>query len=102
MKFRNEPRKRDYPAGRHQHRLQRMLADQGFKIDVLDLVFMDANQFVSRSGPYWASKAIDPKGREVSLCGRFRMRAVSGPLLVIEISPYKFEVFLPPTANEAS
>jgi hypothetical protein len=102
MKVRNEPRNRVYPAGRHQQRLQRLLADQGFKIDVLDLVFMDANQFVFRSGPYWATRAIDPKGREVSLCGRFRMRAVCGPLLVLEKSPYEFEVFLPPTANEAS
>jgi hypothetical protein len=62
MELRNEPRNRVYPAGRHQQRLQRLLADQGFKIDVLDLVFMDANQFVFRSGPYWATRAIDPKG----------------------------------------
>jgi hypothetical protein len=69
-------------------------------VDMADMVFMDANQFVSRAGPYWATKAIDPKGREVSLSGRFRMREVRGPLLVKEVFPYEFEVFLPAKSNE--
>jgi hypothetical protein len=101
MRLRNEPRNRDYPVGRHQQRLQRMLADRGFKIEMRDMVFMDANQFVCRAGPFWATKAIDPKGRQVSLCGRFRMRQVCGPLLVKEVFPYEFEVFLPPKLTEA-
>jgi hypothetical protein len=77
-----------------------LLASQGFEVDMADMVFMDANQFVGRAGPYWATKAIDPKGREVSLSGRFRMRELSGPLLVMEVSPFEFEAFLPPKSNE--
>jgi hypothetical protein len=64
------------------------------------MVFMDANQFVGRAGPNWVAKAIDPKGREVSLCGRFRMRELRAPLLVIQVSPYEFEVLLPPKLSE--
>jgi hypothetical protein len=100
VKLRNKPRNRDYPVGRHQQRLQRLLANLGFKIDMGDMVFMDANQFVGRAGPSWVAKAIDPSGREVSLCGRFRMRELCGPLLVMELSPYEFEVFLPLKLSE--
>jgi hypothetical protein len=101
MELRNEPRNREYPVGRHRQRLQRMLGERGFVIDMRDMIFMDANQFVGRAGACWATKAIDPKGREVSLCGRFRMRELCSPLLVMEVSPYEFEVFLSPKLSEA-
>jgi hypothetical protein len=54
----------------------------------------------SAAGPYWVAKAIDLKGREVSLCGRFRMRELKAPLLVTEVSAYEFEVLLPPKLSE--
>jgi hypothetical protein len=101
MKLWNKPRNREYAVGRHRRRLQRLLADRGFKMDMRNMVFIDANQFVDRAGPYWVAKAIDPKGREVSLSGRFRMRELRAPLLVTEVSPYEFEVFLPPKLNES-
>jgi hypothetical protein len=100
VKLQNKPRNRDYPVGRHRQRLQKLLANLGFKIDLRDMAFMDANQFVGRIGPSWVTKAIDPRGREVSLCGRFRMRELCGPLLVMELAPYEFEVFLRPKWSE--
>jgi hypothetical protein len=101
MKFRNQPRNRVYDVGRRQRLLEKYLANQGFKADMRDMMFIHANKYIGRIGPYWVTRAIDPKGREVSLTGRFRMRECRrGPLLVIETSAREYEVVLPPKLSE--
>jgi hypothetical protein len=100
MKFRNQPRNRAYDVGRRQRLLEKNLANQGFKADMRDMMFIHANKFIGRLGPYWVTRAIDPNGREVSLTGRFRMRECRGPLLVIETSAREYEVVLPPNLSE--